>query len=186
MEHFHARSTLHALLRRLGPQANAAPARHLMQPHSRQRDAVAVPSDLHACRHAAVLAVCAAGFTCRDLLALRTRRGAALIALTCNCHELVSCRQRVRQDRVWAAQLCPQSISLRCVIGHRCATVAFVALALARMPLQAQAGPSMSVSAASSRAHSSACCRLMNLYIRMSYVCGKDRRATATLSFAGL
>ena len=43
VEHFHARSTLHALLRRLGPQANAAPARHLLQPHSRQRDAVAVP-----------------------------------------------------------------------------------------------------------------------------------------------
>lgn len=92
------------------PQANAAPARHLMQPHSRQRDAVAVPSDLHACRHAAVLAVCAAGFTCRDLLALRTHRGAALIALTCDCHELPI--DNVRQTELRQPKLCPQSNSL--------------------------------------------------------------------------
>ena len=150
--------SLHALLRRLGPQANAAPARHLLQPHSRQRDAVAVPQrparmyvDVP-CR--AGLAVCAAGFTCR-----RAARP-ALARWWCgiNCLDVPLSRAArpttTREtDRVGPPKLCPQSISLRCMIGHRCATVAFVALALARMPLQAHAGPSMSASA-SSRARS--------------------------------
>ena len=153
--------SLHALLRRLGPQANAAPARHLLQPHSRQRDAVAVPQrparmyvDVP-CR--AGLAVCAAGFTCRraarPALAALARWWCGINCLDVQLSRAARPTTTRETDRVGPPKLCPQSISLRCMIGHRCATVAFVALALARMPLQAHAGPSMSASA-SSRARS--------------------------------
>ena len=153
-------------------RARPAPPAATLAPTRRRRGTAATCTHVDVpCR--AGLAVCAAGFTCR-----RAARP-ALARWWCgiNCLDVQLSRAArpatTREtDRVGPPKLCPQSISLRSMIGHRCATVAFVALALARMPFQAHAGPSMSVSASSRARSGSALCRL-NLSMRMSYVRGR-------------
>jgi hypothetical protein len=112
---------------------------------------------LHACRRAMS---CWPRCLRRSTLTCRAAARPALVRSWCgiNCLDVQLSRAArpttTREtDRVGPPKLCPQTVSLRSMIGHRCATVAFVALALARMPLQTQAGPSMSA-ASSSRARS--------------------------------
>lgn len=129
----------------LAPRRMPRPPRHLLQPQSTPTDAVAVPSDgdLHACRPCCVvLALCAAGFTCRDLLGLLAN------ALRCgiNCLDVQMSRaacpptDNVRQS--WAAQTLPsEHLSPR---GRDWAPSCHGCARSPRMPLQA--GPSGSAS----------------------------------------
>ena len=111
-------------------RARPAPPAATLAPTRRRRGTAATCTHVDVpCR--AGLAVCAAGFTCR-----RAARP-ALARWWCgiNCLDVPLSRAArpttTREtDRVGPPKLCPQSISLRCMIGHRCATVAFVALAL--------------------------------------------------------
>ena len=91
--------TSHALIRRLGPRANAAPSRHLLQPHlaptRRRRGTAATCAHVDVPCRAGLAAVCTAAnihMSPRCSLVLQSRGGggggAALIALTRNCHEL--------------------------------------------------------------------------------------------------
>ncbi|KAM0708803.1 hypothetical protein Q7P35_005456 [Cladosporium inversicolor] len=146
VDHFHAPRSPQAS----GPpgecRARPAPPAATLAPTRRRRGIAATCTHVDVpCR--GLTAVCAAGFTCRR--AARPAIAPWWCGINCldvqlsRAGELPTTRET---DRVGPPKLCPQSTSLRCVIGHRCAPVAFVALALARMPLQAQAGPSMSVS----------------------------------------
>jgi hypothetical protein len=138
-------------------RARPAPPAATLAPTRRRRGTAATCTHVDVpCR--AGLAVCAAGFTCRraarPALAALARWWCGINCLDVQLSRAARPRRTTREtDRVGPPKLCPQSISLRSMIGHRCATVAFVALALARMPFQAHTGPSMSASA-SSRARS--------------------------------
>jgi hypothetical protein len=134
----------------------------------------------HADGHGAVLAVCAAGFTCRRLLALqlRCRAGLIIIALTCNCHELPT--SSVRQAELGHPNSARRASFSATVIGHSQHRHATVALALTRMPVQA--GPSESASRKLLYSLRAGLLKPVDSLVSA----WKGRRASATLSFAGL